>query len=375
MVSYRTPGVYLEPVFLKPAARLETGVPGFVGFVNGPFHTPLPLHRKDEFATRFTPAAGSFLADSVAGFFGNGGVRCYVVGADPDPSKDRATALIDALEALGPLVDLDLVAAPDAMVLADGDATALVQRRLLEHCARHGDRLAILDALPGATTTRVLAQRSALTIGQTEPVNAALYHPWVKVASPAGGLRSVPPSGHVAGIYSRTDARVGVFKAPANEPVIGALDLDPFVDADAQDRLNPEGVNCLRLLPGRAIRVFGARTLSRQDEWRYVSVRRLLLTLRRWLDRNMTFAMFEPNGPRLWIRIRRELTIYLTQLWEDGALAGDTPDEAFFVKCDVETNPPESRESGAVVTDIGLAPSAPAEFIVVRIVQRETTLA
>src|SRR5262249_47204523 len=193
--------------------------------------------------------------------------------------------------------------------------------------------------------------------GLAEPINAALYHPWVKVASPGANLRSVPRCGHVAGIFARTDARVGVFKAPANAVVVGVLDLDPVVDTDAQRELNPEGVNCLRALPGRSIRVFGARTLSRQDEWRYVSVRRLVLALRRWLDRHMAFVTFEPNGPRLWVRIRRELTIYLTQLWQDGALAGATPDEAFFVKCDVATNPPESREIGGVVTEIGLAPS------------------
>ena len=151
------------------------------------------------------------------------------------------------------------------------------------------------------------------------------------------------------------------------------VDVDPLVEADAQAELNPEGVNVVRVFPGRGIRLWGARTLSRQDEWRYVNVRRLFLTLRRWLDRNMTFAAFEPNGPRLWIRIRRELTVYLTDLWLDGALAGSTPDEAFFVKCDAETNPPDGREAGQVVTEIGLAPSAPSEFIVVRIVQRETT--
>jgi Bacteriophage tail sheath protein len=337
-------------------------------------NTPLPLHRKDEFATRFTAAAGSFLGDAVAGFFDNGGLRCYVVGADPDPAKDPMAALTEALETLGPLVDLDLVAVPDAMLLADEGGIQAIQRQVLEHCAHHGDRLAILDSLRGARPAQVLAHRGALTVGQTEPVSGALYHPWVKLATSSGQLRSVPPCGHVAGVFARTDARVGVFKAPANEEVAGVVDLDPRVDAEAQSELNPQGVNCLRAFPGRGIRVWGARTLSRQDEWRFVSVRRLFLTLRRWLDRNMTFALFEPNGPRLWVRLRRELTIYLTGLWRDGALAGQTPDEAFFVKCDVETNPPDSREIGQVVTEIGLAPSTPAEFIVVRIIQRETTL-
>jgi phage tail sheath protein FI len=186
-----------------------------------------------------------------------------------------------------------------------------------------------------------------------------------------GGLRSLPPCGHVAGIVARTDARVGVFKAPANEEVLGILDLDRPIDDAVQDALNPEGVNCLRSFPGRAIRVWGARTLSRQPEWLYVNVRRLALTLRRWIDLNMAWATFEPNTPRLWVRIQRELTAYLTTLWRDGGLLGDVPEQAFYVKCDGETNPSELREQGSVVTEIGLAPSSPAEFVVVRIVHRE----
>ena len=148
------------------------------------------------------------------------------------------------------------------------------------------------------------------------------------------------------------------------------LDLETGIDNSIQDQLNPEGVNCLRAFPGRGIRVWGARTLSRDPNWRYVSVRRLFLTLRRWIDLNMAWATFEPNEPRLWVRIQRELTVYLTKLLRDGALKGATPEQAFFVKCDVETNPPELREVGQVVTEIGLAPLAPAEFIVVRIIHR-----
>jgi phage tail sheath protein FI len=372
MPDFRTPGVFIEPVFVKPGARLETGVPAFVGFA-APANTPLALQRKEELAAHFTLAASSFLADAVAAFFDNGGARCYVVGAGTNPAGDASAALVEALRALDPLEDLDLVAMPDAMALDGDSAIRRVQQELLAHCGRHADRFAILDALRGATPANVLAQRRALTIGQAEPVSGALYHPWVSLVTPSGSLRSVPPCGHVAGVYARTDARTGVFKAPANEPLVGVVDLDPRVDAAAQGDLNPEGVNVLRAFPGRGIRVWGARTLSRQDEWRYVNVRRLFLTVRRWLDRHMTFAAFEPNGPRLWIRIRRELTVYLTQLWLDGALVGRTPDEAFFVKCDAETNPPDGREIGQVVTEIGLAPNAPSEFIVVRIVQREAT--
>jgi Bacteriophage tail sheath protein len=373
---YKTPGVYREEIFLKPEAQLPTGVPGFIGFADagsqgGPdFNQPVALHRKEEFAARFGSRPESYLADVVNGFFDNGGVRCYVARANPD--GDRAAALQNAIAALAPLNDLDLVAAPDAMSLRlandnpDVSAITQVQRQMLAHCAEQGDRLAILDALPGRTAEKVLEQRASLTLGQAEPINGALYYPWLRVV----GGQFAPPCGHVAGVFSRADGRVGVFKAPANEEVFGVIDLETSIDNSIQDQLNPEGVNCLRAFPGRGIRVWGARTLSRDPNWRYVSVRRLFLTLRRWIDLNMAWAAFEPNETRLWVRIQRELTTYLTKLLRDGALKGATPEQAFFVKCDTETNPPGLREVGQVVTEIGLAPLAPAEFIVVRIIHR-----
>lgn len=375
MAAYPRPGVYRQDVFVKPQLRLPTGVPGFVGFAgavgaHGPaVNVPVALQRKEEFAALFGSLPGSFLGDAVVGFFDNGGVRCHVVRADPGGSP--VTALAAALASLGALTDVDLVAVPDAVGLSSESDTQLVQREVLAHCAAHGDRMALLDGLHGATPDAVLAQRSAVTMGGAEPVNGALYYPWVRIAAGGGGLRSVPPCGHVAGIVARTDARVGVFKAPANEEVLGIFDLDLPVDDAMQDQLNPEGINCLRAFPGRAIRVWGARTLSRQPEWLYINVRRLFLTLRRWIDLNMAWATFEPNTPRLWVRIRRELTAYLTTLWRDGGLLGEVPEQAFYVKCDGETNPPELREQGSVVTEIGLAPSSPAEFVVVRIIHRE----
>jgi len=152
---------------------------------------------------------------------------------------------------------------------------------------------------------------------------------------------------------------------------LGVCDLEIDVDAAIQDQLNPAGINCLRVFPGRGIRVWGARTISRDPSWRYVNVRRLVLTLRRWIALDMAWAGFEPNGPLLWIRIDRELRGYLTQLWRNGALSRETADAAFYVKCDAETNPPERRDGGEVVTEIGLAPNPPAEFVVIRIAQRE----
>jgi len=375
-MNEKVPGVRYEHVVKAAPARLLTGVPGFVGFAR-PAMTPVALHRKEDFEHAFEPRKGSFLADVVAGFFDNGGERCYVVGAEGDPgaekqaSDDLAAALGKALAALEPLADLDLVAVPDAMALKDEGASRRVQQDALRRCARDANRFAILDARQGSTSGAVRRQRKDLVAGLPEPLGGALYYPWLKMR----GGPPIPPCGHVAGIYARTDARAGVFKAPANEEILGIADVEVAVDGKAQAELNPEGVNCLRAFPGRGVRVWGARTLSSQGEWRYVNVRRLFLTVRRWVDLHMAWATFEPNDARLWNRIRRELEIYLSQLWREGAFAGTRPEEGFFVRCDAETNPPGSRELGQVVSEIGLAPASPAEFIVVRITQQAAATA
>jgi uncharacterized protein len=378
--TYKSPGVYRQEVFLKPSPVLQTGVPGFVGFAGPPpggnprINEPVALGRKEEFRTWFSSASGSFLADAVAGFFDNGGIRCYVVAADS--STDSVQGLVNAIAALAPLEDMDLVAVPDAATLLtshkapDKQSIARVQAEMLTHCAQQGNRFAILDSLPGASVDDVIDQCKQLVVGQQEPVNGALYYPWLVTSSSAN---LVPPCGHVAGIYGRSDAKTGVFKAPANEEISGVLDLETQIDNSIQDALNPARVNCLRAFPGRGIRVWGARTVGSVPpdlNWLYVNVRRLFLTLQRWIDLNMGWATFEPNDSRLWVRILRELTPFLTKLQRDGALQGTTPGEAFYVKCDAENNPPELRDLGQVVIEIGLAPLSPAEFIVVRIVRR-----
>ncbi|HEX7313607.1 MAG TPA: phage tail sheath subtilisin-like domain-containing protein [Pyrinomonadaceae bacterium] len=385
--SYKTPGVYRREIFLRPETPFETGVPAFVGFVSEVFADakggprlgqPFKLSRKEEFVATFRTPADGYLADAVKGFFGNGGTSCYVVPVDP-AMPDREAALKKAIDALAPVEDFDLLAVPDAMLLSprtkqDTQAVVRVQQHALAHCAEQNNRFAILDALPERTTETVIAQRETLTQGQPDQLNGALYYPWIQVFDPATGkLRAVPPCGHVAGIYARTDARVGVFKAPANEEVLGAINLETNVDNRAQEQLNPQGVNCLRAFAGRGIRVWGARTLSRDNAWRYVNVRRQFLTINRWVEINLAWAAFEPNAPRLWVRISRELSQYLETLWYTGALKGESRDEAFYVKCDEETNPAETREAGRAVTELGLALAAPAEFVVVRIFHRAAT--
>lgn len=382
--SYLTPGVYRKDVVLKRAPQLQTGVPGFVGLMRANsqlakrLSEPVSLNRKSEFDALFDNqpdshlSEGSYLSEAVEGFFLNGGARCYVVCAASNNganTKSDEEALKNGLQALSPLTDLDLVAAPDAMTLRV-ESIRSVQSEMLKHCEMNGNRMAILDALPREIIKEVMEQRDRITTGLSEPVNGALYYPWLKI----GKGRLIPPSGHIAGIVSRSDAKAGVFKAPANEEVLGALDLGVEkesgvnIDRRTQDQLNPLGINCLRAFPGRGIRVWGARTLSRDPDWRYINVRRLALTLHRWIEMNMGWASFETNTPQLWVRIERELTAHLTDLWHAGALAGQTVEQAFYVKCNSETNPTEVRETGQTVTEIGLAPGAPAEFVVVRIV-------
>jgi hypothetical protein len=172
----------------------------------------------------------------------------------------------------------------------------------------------------------------------------------------------------VAGVYTRSDREVGVHKAPANAVLEGVVNLERSLSSADQERLNPEGVNCIRGFPGRGIRVWGARTLSNEPAWAYVNVRRIFLTAARWIEANLTDTVFEPNDARLWARIGRELTVYFQGLFERGALKGATAREAFYIKCDAETNPPEQRDQGRVITEIGLAPGLPNEFIVVRII-------
>ncbi|HEX8652918.1 MAG TPA: phage tail sheath subtilisin-like domain-containing protein [Pyrinomonadaceae bacterium] len=403
--DYKVPGVYLEDILLKAEPRLPTGVPGFIGFASPKskdetvINRPVELYRKVEFDTKFQSLPDekegrpdSYLADAVAGFFLNGGKHCHVVCARWEAHWDasaKQSALTEALQSLAPVDRLDLVAAPDAMTLYEqpgpnqsdlrlnAEAVLGLQRELLKHCETHGGRLAILDALPDGDAEEVKKQRNELAKGMAEPLNGALYYPWLNI----GQGRLVPPCGHVAGIFARSDARAGVFKAPANEEVLGVLDLgvraetsgqlknkELIIDNGVQDLLNPEGINCLRAFPGRGIRVWGARTISRDLNWRYVNVRRIFLTLYRWIEINMAWASFEPNTPTLWVRISRALSAYLTELWRTGALIGQTAEQAFYVKCDAETNPPEIQQAGQTVTEIGLAMSAPAEFLIVRII-------
>lgn len=202
---------------------------------------------------------------------------------------------------------------------------------------------------------------------------AAMYYPWIKVDNPLGSNGNseilVPPSGHVAGLWARVDESRGVWKAPANETLRGVLDVELDITKEEQGLLNPIGINCIRPFGTRGIRVWGARTLSSDSDWRYLNVRRLFNMVETTIMDGTQWAVFEPNDVRLWEGVKRTLNAFLRGLWREGALFGATPEQAFYVKCDAETNPPESIDEGKLVVEVGLAPVKPAEFVVFRIAQ------
>ena len=290
------------------------------------------------------------LAHAVFGFFNNGGTRCHVVRQS---ASDKIASVLEQFEAID---EIAIVAAP---------GVEKVRNDLADHCRKMEDRFAILeskvaDPIPGPSE---LPQNNSY---------AALYFPWIKVFDPATRQNIlVPPSGHLAGIYARVDSQRGVHKAPANEAVAGALGLQYNLSKSQQDGLNPQGINCIRNLNG-TIYVWGARTLggNANGEFKYISTRRLLNFLRESIEEGTRFVVFEPNNAGLWQRIKRSVGDFLLGQWRAGALFGETPDKAFFVKCDAETNPPDVRERGEVITEIGVAIVKPAEFVIFRIQQQ-----
>ncbi len=270
--------------------------------------------------------------------------------------------------------DVTMVSVPDLMALYQAGRISMegvkaVQQAMLDHCANMKDRFAILDCPPGMSPQEIKDWR--MKDAGYDSKYGAVYYPWIRVANPLGNGEGilVPPSGHMAGIYARSDTERGVHKAPANEIVRGALGLETKITKSEQDSLNPVGINCIRAFPGRGIRVWGARTLASDAQWRYINVRRLFNFIEESIELGTQWVVFEPNDMDLWERIKRDIRAFLTRVWRDGALFGATPDEAFYVKCDDELNTVEVRDAGQVIIDIGIAPVKPAEFVIFRISQ------
>lgn len=394
MPNYLSPGVYIEEVSTgaRPIEAVGTSTAGFVGVA--PDQSAYPrkaeaVNNWTEFLKKFGSAGGpsTHLAQAVFGFFLNGGRRCYVVNlgeANTITGDGKGRKGIDLLEEVD---EVAIVAAPGFSDVASHEA-------LLSHCEKLRDRVAILDTpkevadisqLTKVATASVSKpdederarsidgdQLSGLRPRQSDNGFGAIYFPWITVRDPisANELVEVPPSGHMAGVYARTDATRGVHKAPANEVIRGALNVRYRVTHDEQGELNPNGINVIRFFSNEGIRVWGARTVaSGSSQWRYLNVRRLFNMIEESIARSTRWIVFEPNDAPLWKSIRRDISAFLTILWRQGALMGQSAEEAFFVKCDEETNTPESIEAGMVIVVVGLAPVKPAEFVIFRVSQ------
>ena len=419
--TYLSPGVYVEeaPSAIKAIAGVSTSTAAFIGIFPNTVHlvarnpdfnpgddqskssklveftvpaaakVPVLITNWTQFTRTFgdlvgdptkAAAAGNptvdpgyqRLAHAVYGFFNNGGSRCFVVRITAEADLDAA------LNALAAIDDISLVCAP-------GQTNDSIRDKIVTHCAATTDRFAILDGPEFAQDLQSLTHIAADTPPGQSPKKtdlAAWYYPWVRVFDPgtqlqdaaSGGEISVPPSGHLAGIYARVDTQRGVFKSPANEVIRGALNVTHALSKADQDILNPKGVNCLRVLNDN-IYVWGARTVGgdANADLKYISVRRTLLFLRESIDEGTQWAVFEPNTPALWAKITRNVTAFLTTVWRSGALFGNTAQEAFFVKCDAETNQQAQIDNGQVVTEIGVAIARPAEFVIFRVSQFAAT--
>ncbi|HEX8748250.1 MAG TPA: phage tail sheath C-terminal domain-containing protein [Pyrinomonadaceae bacterium] len=335
-------------------------------------------------------------AEHLTGYMNGAYFRPVPTGADADAVK-KIKEQYFGLAAYELVPEIGLIAIPDLHVpdfyagitpaqipregiifakaqasVRDFDNLKQGQREMLRHCEAMTDRFALFDSPRGAETGKGAnkiedwAGLFQLTKGSK---NCALYYPWVRGKASDFEQRNlfVPPSGHVAGIYARTESARGVGHAPANEILHGVVEFEFCLSDAEQSVLNPRGVNCLRSFPGRGQRVWGARTLSLDPIWRYVNVRRLALAIIKQILINLQWTVFEPNDVRLWNRIVATLNLFMNGLFQSNVLAGAKPEQAFFVKCDEETNPPESIERGQVITLIGFAPARPAEFVLVTI--------
>lgn len=308
------------------------------------------------------------------------GVRVQLAIADtpklPEVSADAYvgdTSARTGFAGLEAIEDVTMLCVPDAMSayqagLLTDETLKAVQLAMVAHCELMGDRVAILDAPPGLNPQKLKEWR--VDFAGYDSKYATLYYPWIKVMDPLRGTPVfLPPSGHVAGVWARTDATRGVHKAPANEVIRGAITLESGMTRGEHDQLNPVGVNCIRAFPGQGIRIWGARTLSSDAEWRYLNVRRLFNFVEKSILLGTNWVVFEPNDRFLWERVSRTISTFLRRVWSSGALFGGSPEQAFFVKCDAENNPTENIDAGILTVDIGLAPVKPAEFVVFRVSQ------
>ena len=298
---------------------------------------------------------------------------------DMKGSQDDRTGVQGMFE----IDEINIIACPDLMKVYEeglisleqvhdvmGLQISLCEGSISGNVPNPPNRMVVLDSPPDKVKPQEVAQW--LEDSKLRSMFAALYYPWVKTTNPKDGKTiNVPPCGHVIGVWSRTDETRGVYKAPANEVPRGVIGLAYETNFREQELLNPKGINCIRSFPNRGIRIWGARTLVEPDitEWRYINVRRLISYIEKSIELGTQWVVFEPNDEDLWARVARVVSNFLERLWREGALFGASPEQAFYVKCDSELNTPETMMLGRLYVEIGVCPVRPAEFVIFRISQ------
>ena len=350
MTERLAPGVYIEEVQFasNPIQGVSTSTAGFVAVTGrGPLLGPLTSFA--EFERVATPNLGINLPLAVRGFFENGGQQCFVSQiAATDPLESGLVAL-DAQA-------ISIVCCPDDPTIQNSAAA------MAAHCEQRKDRVCILQSpqpIVPVTTHRPLVRSTY----------AAYYYPWIAVRSLDGASTvTIPPCGHVAGIYAQTDSTRGVWVAPANVQLAGVTGLSQGLSAADSDTLNSRGIDVIRIFRAQGIRVWGARTTTSQDsDYKYISVRRFMIFLEQSIGKGLQWVVFEPNGPALWAVVRSSIQNFLRVVWKQGALQGSTQQEAFFVRCDLTTMTQNDLDNGRLVCIVGVAPVAPAEFVIIQI--------
>ncbi len=288
-------------------------------------------------------------------------------GADGDPvtQADYQGEAIDPNDRKGlAALDLDIYRRV-AIVYAPNVADPIVGD-VIEHCRRNRFRFAVVDCGRGLVDATADLRRTNF-----DSSFSAYYYPWITVSDPRSGARKeLPPGGFVCGIYARTDNNRGVWKAPANETLAGAVDLEFDINQGVQEVLNPRGINVIRRFPGRGIRLWGARTMASDPLWKYVNVRRLFIFIEASIYNNTQWVVFEPNDQRLWGRVKQTITLFLRTQWREGALFGAKEEEAFSVNVGRETMTEDDILNGRLIIEVGIAPVRPAEFVIFRFFQK-----
>ena len=395
MPKYLAPGVYTQELRSGPGAiaAVGTSTTAFVGTTpKGPRQTPTVVRSLTEFQATFGPASReSLLSMAVLHFFSNGGRDAVIVsvaqsgkrkgarveGVDLAGSAGKETGIRALSKSTAAGASARLLVIPDTVAMSSREHTA-VAKAALAYCADRG-MFYLMDPPMPRVGRRVL-ERTIDWAGKSDWArhpNAAVYFPRIETADPAGKGASllVPPSGAMAGIYARIDARRGVWKAPAGtEAQLLAAKGQELALTDTQvQKLQVAGINAIRPFPGRGLLAWGARTFAdtRADaEWKYVNVRRLMLFIEESVNRGLGWAVFEPNAEPLWAQIRLAVSSFMNQLWRSGAFVGSSSKEAYFVRCDRETTTQADIKSGVVNVLVGFAPLKPAEFVIFRIGQK-----